>query len=396
MADPFEAIVGASHFSRPEDETVCGARVAAVVRPGSGAELAACLRAASESRTAVLPVGGGTALGRGNPLDAASCVRLELGRLCAPPQLDAEEGVGEVDAGVTLDALARAAAAIGKAVPFDLLRPGSTVGGAIAVDPVTPEAPERRLRGDLLGLEVALPNGELTRCGGRVVKNVTGFDLVRLYCGSFGSLCVVTRAVLRLRAAPERVVVTRARFATFEAALEAAAQVAPAESPLAAAVRRAEGGALLLLRLAGSAAEVEAELAQAPGERAGAADWSAVREVFARPPQAGLARVQLGARPSDVPVLVRGLASAAGDSALELVLPRAGLVLGRAPLASLPAVVELAARSGAALAFERAAGDPLGCDAFGPPPPALELMRALKARFDPARVLSPGRFVAGI
>jgi glycolate oxidase FAD binding subunit len=106
--------------------------------------------------------------------------------------------------------------------------------------------------------------------------------------------------------------------------------------------------------------------------------------------------VQLGARPSDVAVLRRGFAAAAGESAVRLVLPRAGIVLGQAPLASLSAVAELAARAGAALALERAPGDVLPCDAFGPPPAALELMRALKARFDPARVLSPGRFVAGI
>ncbi|HTO08100.1 MAG TPA: FAD-binding oxidoreductase [Myxococcota bacterium] len=396
MGDPFEAIVGAGHVSRAEQETVCGARVAAVVRPGSADEVAACLRAASESAIALLPVGGGTGLGLGNPLDAASCVRLELGRLCAPAQLDPDEGVGEVEAGVTLEALARAAAASGKSVPFDPLRAGATVGGTIAVDPLTPDAPERRLRGDLLGLELALPNGELTRCGGRVVKNVTGFDLVRLYCGSFGSLGVVTRAVLRLRAAPERTAVTRARFPSLEAALAAAAEAVAPESPLAAAVRPVAGGAELWLRAAGSAAEVEAELAHAPGDSVEPAAWSAVRDELAQPPAPAGARVQLGARPSDLPVLVRGLCAAAGDSSLRLALPRAGIALGRVPLARVPALVELAARAGAALLIERTPGAALACDAFGPPPPALALMRALKARFDPARVLSPGRFVAGI
>ena len=107
--------------------------------------------------------------------------------------------------------------------------------------------------------------------------------------------------------------------------------------------------------------------------------------------------MRLGARPSDVAILCHGLAAAAGAAAPRLALPRSGTVFGLVENAALPAVVELAERAGAVFALERARGaGPAPCDAFGAPPPALELMRALKARFDPARVLSPGRFVAGI
>src|SRR5262245_52378941 len=140
MGDRFEAIVGAAHVSRPGSETQCGARVEAVVRPGSAAEVGACLRAASESGVAVLPVGGGSKLGFGNPLDTSSCIRRELGRVGEHVALDPDEGVAELDAGAKLDAVARAAAAAGKVTLLDPLHPGATVGGAIAVDPVTPEA----------------------------------------------------------------------------------------------------------------------------------------------------------------------------------------------------------------------------------------------------------------
>src|SRR5258706_960032 len=77
MGDRFEAIVGAANVSRPDAETLCGARVEAVVRPASAAEVAACLRAASESGLAIVPVGGGSKLGFGNPLDSAACIRLQ-------------------------------------------------------------------------------------------------------------------------------------------------------------------------------------------------------------------------------------------------------------------------------------------------------------------------------
>ncbi|HTO54420.1 MAG TPA: FAD-binding oxidoreductase [Myxococcota bacterium] len=397
MGDPFEAIVGARHVLRSDADTLCGARVAAVVRPASGAELAECLRAASESGIAVVPVGGGTHLGLGNPLAAPVCVRLELGRIARTCELDAKEGIVELDAGVTLEALERAAAVAGKTTTLAPLRAGSTVGGAIAVDPVTPESsPDARLRNDLLGLEVALANGSLTRCGGRVVKNVTGFDLTRLYCGSFGALGVVTRAVLRLRAAPEQIVVTRAEFASTEAALEAWGRFASGARGLAAAVTPSESGAALWLRFAASAAEIEAERAHAPGEVAEPAGWSALRAELALPPAAPRVRIQLGGRPSDLALVCRGLTATAGAGALRLALPRLGIVFGLVGRESLADLAELARRSGAVLALERGDGAPPPCDAFGGLPSGFEQMRELKKRFDPQRVLSPGRFVGGL
>src|SRR5258706_4939587 len=397
MGDRFEAIVGAANVSRPDAETLCGARVEAVVRPASAAEVAACLRAASESGLAIVPVGGGSKLGFGNPLDSAACIRLELGRL-GGHALDPDEGVAELDAGVLLETLAGSAAALGKATLLDPLHAHATVGGAIAADPVSPETSlDARLRNELLGLEVALANGEVTRSGGRVVKNVPGFGLVRLYCGSFGALGVITRAIVRLRAAPERVAVTRASFASREAAFEAFARAAAAGPAPTAAVLAAGGGAELLCRFAGSAADVGAQLARAPGEAAELAAWSRLREALARPPARGTARVRLGARPSDVGVLCRGLAVAAGEGAPQLALPRAGVVFGRVETRALAQGAAVAGRAGGPFALQRAPGaEPPPCDAFGAPPPALALMRGLKARFDPARVLSPGRFVAGI
>ncbi|HXX47435.1 MAG TPA: FAD-binding oxidoreductase [Myxococcota bacterium] len=390
MGDPFEAIVGAAHVLRPEGQQLCGARVVAVVRPGSAAEVAACLRAAAESRIPVVPVGGGSKLGFGNELAARECVRLELARLPAAIELDADEGVADVSASAGLEPLARAARAAGKATSFEPLHSAATLGGAIAVDPPGIDfSPDARARDDLLGIEVALANGELARAGGRVVKNVTGFDLVRLYCGSFGTLGVVTRATVRLRAAPETTATTRARFGSVEAALDALGQAQPAAR---VALRIDQAGVELWCRFAGAEADVAAESGRAPGEAIASESWASLRAELASPPAPGTGRVRLGARGSDVPLLCRAL-----GAAVRLALPRAGLVFACAEEAALPALAALAERAGAVFALERAPGaGPVGCDAFGAAPPALALMRQLKARFDPARVLSPGRYVAGI
>ena len=212
---------------------------------------------------------------------------------------------------------------------------------------------------------------------------------MRLYCGSLGTLGVITRACVRLRAAPETAATARARFASLDAALDALARSGFAGR---AALRVDSGGVELWCRFAGAPADVEAERKLAPGEPGAAGSWDTLRAELAAVPAPGTARVRLGARPSDVALLCRAL-----GAAVRLALPRAGLVFACAEAAALPELAALAERAGAAFALERAPGaGPVGCDAFGAAPPALALMRALKARFDPARVLSPGRFVGGI
>src|SRR5258705_13269047 len=134
MGERFEAIVGAAHVSRPDAETLCGARVEAIVRPASAAEVAACLRAASESGLAIVPVGGGSKLGFGNPLDTAACIRLELGRL-GEHALDPDGGVAELDAGLPLETLAGKAAAPGQGTVPDPLPPPAPLGGPVAARP---------------------------------------------------------------------------------------------------------------------------------------------------------------------------------------------------------------------------------------------------------------------
>jgi FAD/FMN-containing dehydrogenase len=114
---------------------------------------------------------------------------------------------------VRLGELSRRATACAKTSVLEDLPPDGTLGGALAADPFGPDwTLDRRLRNEVLGVEIALANGELVVAGGRVVKNVTGFDLVRLYCGSLGTLGVLTRATVRLRALPERERLVRARF----------------------------------------------------------------------------------------------------------------------------------------------------------------------------------------
>ncbi len=399
MADPFESILGASHVRVPEGETLDGVPISAVLRPGSAAEVAACLAAAAEHGLAVVPCGGGTALARANPPRATSVVRLELGRLREPLQVQPDEGIAIFAAGLPVAEAERSAQAAGMRTWLPHGAAGSSVGGAIAADPLRADASlDRGLRNDLLGLEVALANGSVTRCGGRVVKNVTGFDLVRLYCGSFGTLGVITSAILRVRPLPETVRVLVRECPDADAALDAAAELDLARvEPAGCVVLCASGGARLVWRLEGSALEVEARASRASGTRVDPTEWDAAEAALRPEPAGDELRVRLAARPSDTRALVRALAAWAVPQARLVALPIAGTVLADLPESALPELYAVAGRERWLLALERAAPEVRARhDAFGPAPDALSVMRALKQRFDPDGVLSPGRFVARI
>ena len=398
MGDAFEAIVGVAHVERPADVRLGGARVEAIVRPANAHELAACLRAAGEAKLAVVARGGGTRQHLGNPLDTETCIRLELERIAAHVDVDPDEGIATLDAGARVGELAARLEACGKTSLLSDLRADGTIGGALAADPFGPDwTLDRRLPNDVLGLEIALANGELTVAGGRVVKNVTGFDLVRLYCGSLGTLGVITRATFRLRAVPECERIVCARFPSIEAGVGAFASCAVSSEPAAAALRPDGGGAELLCRVVGDARDVEHRAAQLPGESAPSDAWPRARTALATPPGAGLARARLSARRSDVAALCAAAADAVGADTLLGVYPLAGSIVVEVADALLPRVCEAAARVDALFVAERAPGaGPAPCDVYGAPPGSLALMRAVKARFDPQRVLAPGRFVGGI
>ncbi len=293
--------------------------------------------------------------------------------------------------------LAARAAAVGKATLLPALQTEATVGGVLAVEPVGPDwTLDRRARNEVLGLQVALANGELAHSGGRVVKNVTGFDMPRLFCGSFGTLGVITRATLRLRAQPECERLVCAELGSLEAGLASFARAALAVEPAAAALVAGADGVELLVYFGGVEAAVALQAARVPGDPAPLERWSALRASVAAPPPPGRARVRLSGRPTDLGQLARALAEVAG-SGPRIALPLAGVLLADVPDGALSALAPAAAALGAAFAAERAPdAAPIQLDVFGAPPDALPLMRALKARFDPGRVLAPGRFVGGI
>jgi len=190
--------------------SIDGVPVEATLTPRDARSLGAALAALGAARCAAIPRGAGTQLGFGNVPRRAACF-LSMEAFSGMDALDASEGVCHAGAGTPLAELRTRVAEAGWELPIDDAGRGGTLGGALATAALAPRALGwGRPRDVVLGCEVVLSDGTATRCGGRVVKNVTGYDMARLYTGSLGSLGVITGAWLRLRPRPEAVRVLQA------------------------------------------------------------------------------------------------------------------------------------------------------------------------------------------
>src|SRR5262245_59062596 len=191
------------------DPTACAAYAVQDVVPGCVAapanieELAGVLRVAQELRAAVVPWGGGTQQLIANPPARADLVvRLErLNRVLIHEPFDLTISV---EAGMTLGALRDHLAPHGQMLPIDPPLPArATLGGLIAT---AADGPRRlgygTLRDLLIGITVVEAGGCVSKAGGMVVKNVSGFDMMKLYLGSYGTLAVIAGANFKLLPAP--------------------------------------------------------------------------------------------------------------------------------------------------------------------------------------------------
>jgi glycolate oxidase FAD binding subunit len=393
-----------------EPRAVEGALLEATLRPSGGEALATALRLLSEQGLPALVRGGGTRLGTANAPCRAR-VLLETAGLGEPAEIDTDEGVARFAAGAKLSALRQALLGSGWELPLDPPGSGTTLGGALAAGATGPRfaAP----RDVVLGLGVVLAGGERIRCGGRVVKNVTGYDLAKLFVGSYGTLGVIEWAWLRLRPAPESTRVCVAELGAGAAAdalalaaarrptARAAALVDPAlyEGPLPAdAARR------LVVELAGDAAAVEQDRAALVALTGACdADDSAIEEV--RTAQAaGPLRVRLAALPSALSAAAELLHAGGGTLVVH---PARGLLWARFALEgpddergaerALRAAKEATrAAHGVCLLEAAPLAARVGREVFPGAVATLALERAVKRQYDPAGILNPGRFVGGL
>ncbi len=235
----------------------------AVVFPADTDEVQALVRAANETGTRLLPAGAGSWLGAGGWTRVGGVI-VSTARLDSVLHYEPADLTLTAGAGLGWRKLAALLEPNGQWLPVD--GPGvgvGTLGGAAACGVPGPlRARYGAVRDNVLGLEVVTGDGRLLRIGGRVVKNVAGYDLVRLFTGSRGSLGVITRVSVRLFPRPEADV-TMVFEGGVEEVLEVARVVRASPLPVAAAelvVRGAgvaDGEAELAVRVLGGREEAE-------------------------------------------------------------------------------------------------------------------------------------------
>ncbi len=201
------SIVGADHLrTATAPDAVDGVPAQIVVEPGSADELARVLRCANAAGLSVVPRGGGTKLGWGNPPQGADLV-LSTARLDQVLEHAWADMTATVEAGSTVGRFQQTLGEHRQRLALDPLWPErATIGGILATnDSGSFRVRFGALRDLIIGITLALPDGTLAKSGGKVVKNVAGYDLPKLATGSLGTLGVITQAIFRLYPLPHEV-----------------------------------------------------------------------------------------------------------------------------------------------------------------------------------------------
>src|SRR5436190_8726846 len=200
----FMAIVGNENVhAATAADAVAGVQPKLVIEPGTARELAEILRLSNEAGLAVIPRGNGTKLGWGNSPARADLI-LSTVRMTEIIEHAWADLTVTVEAGCTIQRLQETLGQHGQRLALDPLWPEkATVGGVLSTnDSGALRLRFGALRDLIIGVTIALPDGTLASSGGKVVKNVAGYDLPKLVTGSLGTLGVITRAVFRLHPLP--------------------------------------------------------------------------------------------------------------------------------------------------------------------------------------------------
>ena len=365
-----------------------GMAPSSVESPTSAEDVARVLGDAHRGHRAVVLHGGGTRIGIG---DAPSRydTAVDLRGLRGIVEHSASDLVCIVRAGTTLAELAAALAPSRQRWPVDAPEPErATVGGTIAsAAPAPSRLRHQHARDWVIGCQAVLGDGTIVRAGGRVVKNVTGYDLSRLYSGSYGTLAAITEVSLKLVALDER---TRTmRLTGSRADLERIALELRAALPLEAIVLATGERPALFVRAAGLAAAVDrvaAEVGKAGAfEDVASAEWSALCARVTRDPFVA----RIAAPPGREAALVDGDGAA-------YVGAGAAFLFGDRAAAEIAATRARAEALGGALIVERTPTEQKrALGVWGNNRATHQTVSAsLKQRFDPHGVLAPGRFAA--
>jgi len=397
------------------NDAVAGVQPRLVVEPGSEQELAKVLRLANAAGLAVIPRGGGTKLEWGNR-PARADVILSTARLYRVIEHAWADLTVSAEAGCTIGKLQETLAKHGQRLALDALWPErATVGGVLS----TNDSGALRLRfGSLrdlvIGATLALADGTVASSGGKVVKNVAGYDLPKLATGALGTLGVITRAIFRLHPLPREtrtiscvtgdvreaqrlvVAIQNSKLAHSALQIRCETEMQPrvdvlfegTEAGLTAQMEHVKSimGAAMIGEASRDVWNARQEICSAG--KGGETEFAVAK--FASLPAQIAETIETIARLSAAGLRWKVVAQATGIGWVRL---DGGAPTIESALREFRAELE---RGGGSLVIAHRATGMRALDAWGNAGDALPLMSAVKRQFDPGRTLNPGRFVGGI
>ena len=411
LLDALRQATGGHAEPAGDGDAVDGVPARFVAAPGSTEEAAAVVRAAAAEGLALVVRGAGTKLGWGAPPRRLDLI-VDTHRLDRVVEHAAGDLVVIAQPGVTLAALGERLAGDRQRLAVDELVPGTTIGGMLGTGVAGPRRMQAGgVRDLVLGVTMVRADGVVAKAGGKVVKNVAGYDVAKLVTGAYGTLGLVTEAAFRLHPVPPAAGYVSVRLPDAASAYEAVQRALHAQFvPTAIEVDRPEpaGPVEVAVLVEGTEAGVAARAAQAVdtlghgAARTDRPDWWGTLPagsdrgvlVKATTELTGTGRlldgVDRAAAAAGTTAAVRG---SGGVGVFHAVLP------GTDPAAVAAFVKALrdAAPAWQGSVVVLAAPPPVRSevDSWGPVP-GLDLMRRVKEQFDPDALLAPGRFVGGI
>jgi glycolate oxidase FAD binding subunit len=407
-----EALAHLVAIAGPENAQFAGGtlQVAAI----DAQQISAILRYASGNSLSVVPTGSGSKLAWGNPVSPS--IELSLSRMNAVVEHSWQDLTCTVQAGCTWSDLQSELARHSQMVALDPLWPDrATVGGIVCTnDSGALRLRYGGLRDLIIGMTIVLADGTIAKSGGKVVKNVAGYDLHKLLTGSFGTLGVITEVNFRLHPIEQhaRTFTTTAQYAT-QLAQPLADLLHAQLTPSAIQLRTAVGQCMLDVRLCARPECLDDHAAQlrsifsgkSLGEGSDSA-WQSREHLFA---PSGATVVKASMLPSELCTTAdfikeRAVAEGVDASIVAQATGLAVIALNDPRPGGSDAVVRLIGQirnrlypsGGSALLLQLPAELCTVLDVWDCRSDALPLMREVKRRFDPNHILSPGRFVGGI
>ncbi len=410
-----EAIVGREYmWPACSRDIIDDLQPARVIAPADAQEIAKVLQYCSSAGLAVIPRGGGTKLGWGNRPQKADLV-LSTERLNRVIEHAWGDMTTTVEGGCTIASLQQVLKEHGQFLAADPLWPErTTIAGLLATaDNGTLRLRYGGVRDLVLGVEVVLPDGNVIKAGGKVVKNVAGYDLTKLVIGSLGTLGVITKATFRLHPIPVATATYSALLSSTAEATELVLAILDsqlvytglqlrADTPQQIAVDiRFEG---IVESLQDQSAKLSKVAGGAPFVQASDDVWRARQELFSHsehsvickcsvlPARVGLLCEAVFDRAQSATVTAIVVAQATGVADVRFNAAR--VLSGVEVLNGLRA--ELDQLDGTLVVQQCPVAVKEALDVWGAVKNGLPVMQQIKEKFDPARTLNPGRFVGAI